>query len=149
MVDGPWARSELLEALGDDLIVTTLPDGPVAAAQPWLSADGLFLNPNPDATQQRKSSLLAQHLTGPAGGSTWAQVAGRLPAHQEADPGADPILRGFMQQAASARSMPSVPEMDEVWGYGGDMLLKVLNDVTDPQVAVREASALINEANGK
>jgi arabinogalactan oligomer/maltooligosaccharide transport system substrate-binding protein len=39
--------------------------------------------------------------------------------------------------------------MDEVWGYAGDMFVKVLNDVMDPADAVVEATALINEVNGK
>ena len=44
--------------------------------------------------------------------------------------------------------MPTVSEMDEVWGYGGDMLVKVLAGA-DPANTVRETTALINEANGK
>ena len=54
-VDGPWAAAELRAALGDALTVTPLPEGPTGAAQPWLSADGVLLNPNKDAAQQQRA----------------------------------------------------------------------------------------------
>ena len=58
-------------------------------------------------------------------------------------------LQGFMQQAASAHAIPMIPEMKEVWGYGGDLLLRVLAGDEDPAQVVGEAVTLINEANGK
>jgi len=39
--------------------------------------------------------------------------------------------------------------MKEVWGYGGDLLLRVLAGDEDPAGVVTEATTLINEANGK
>ena len=45
--------------------------------------------------------------------------------------------------------MPTNPEMDEVWGYGGDMLVKVLSADMDPTAAVAETTALVNDANRK
>jgi arabinogalactan oligomer/maltooligosaccharide transport system substrate-binding protein len=148
-VDGPWSLDELRGALGDDLGVTLLPAGPAGPAQPWLSADGVFFNPNLSAEQQRVALALARHLTGAESGTTLGRVAHRLPAHRNASIVDDSLLLAFTQQAETAQSMPTVPEMDEVWGYGGDMLLKVLNGVADPAETVVETAALINEANGK
>ena len=45
--------------------------------------------------------------------------------------------------------MPATPEMDAVWTYGGDMILKALTNVAPPPAIVAETTALINEANGK
>lgn len=148
-VDGPWAIDELRGALGDDLAVIALPAGPVGPARPWLSADGIFLNPNSAPDQQARTLALARFLTSQAAGETLARVGRRLPANLSANVGDDPLVQGFMQQAAAAQSMPAIPEMQNVWGYGGDMLIKVLNNVGEPEEIVVETTTLINEANGK
>ena len=148
-VDGPWAIDDLRGALGENLGILLLPAGPGGAARPWLSADGVFLNPNSPPEQQMRALALARFLTSPAAGETLAQVARRLPANLSAGVGDDPLLQGFMQQAAAAESMPGIPEMQNVWGYGGDMLIKALNRVGEPAEIVIETAALINEANGK
>jgi maltose-binding protein MalE len=149
LVDGPWAIDELRAALGDNLDIAPLPAGPAGPAQPWLSADGVFLNPATAPDQQQRALVLARHLTGPASGQILAEVAHRLPANRTAQVAHDPLLQGFLAQAASAEAMSTQPEMVNVWGYSGDMLLKVLNGVADPQTVVRETATLINEANGK
>ena len=148
-IDGPWAAADLRQALGDTLTVAPLPAGPAGPAQPWLSADGLVLNPAASQTQQALALLTAWFITNQESGARWAQVAGRIPAQRDADLGGDPVLTGFAAQAATAMPMPTRPEMEQVWGYGGDMLLKVVNDVLAPADAVAEAAALINEANRK
>ena len=45
--------------------------------------------------------------------------------------------------------MPTDPQMANVWGYGGDMIVKVLSGVDEPAKVVAETTTLINEANGK
>lgn len=148
-VDGPWALGELRGALGDDLGVTPLPVGPAAPARPWLSADGVFLNPTTDEQTRRLAFALARELTGAESGTTLGRVAHRLPAARNASIIEDPLLLAFTGQAEQAQPWPTLPEMDQVWGYGGDMLIKVLNGVADPDETVAETTALINEANGK
>ena len=54
-----------------------------------------------------------------------------------------------MNQAATAQPMPNLPEMQQVWGYGGDMVIKVVDGDADPVATVQQTAALINEANGK
>lgn len=149
LVDGPWAINELQAALGDNLGVARLPAGPAGPAQPWLSADGVFLNPAVAPEQQQRALVLALHLTSAASGEILARVAHRLPAHRNAQLGNDRLLQGFLDQAAQAEAMSTQPEMVNVWGYSGDMLLKVLNGVADPKTVVKETATLINEANGK
>ena len=137
------------EALGDSLAVTALPAGPAGAAQPWLSADGVFLNPKVDTKQQELALIFARFLTNAESGSLLASIAQRLPANRNAQISNNPLLSGFMQQAATATAIETRPEMDNVWGYGGDMIAKVLNGVSEPAAAVSEATALINDVNGK
>jgi maltose-binding protein MalE len=144
-VDGPWATAELREALGDALSVVPLPAGSVGGAQPWLSSDGVILNPNLSPDRTRLAYFLASALTDANAGATFAAAANRLPANLQAPLPDDPILRGFMAQAATAAPAPAQPQMEAVWGYGGDMLVKVLAGEMDPAAAVSETVALINE----
>ncbi|MEZ4710016.1 MAG: extracellular solute-binding protein [Caldilineaceae bacterium] len=148
-VDGPWSIDDLRGALGDNLGVAQLPAGPAGPGKPWLSADGIFLNPASTADQQRLARALALHLSSAESGAALAQIAHRLPANNAVIIADDPLLAGFMQQAVFAEPMPLIPEMNEAWGYGGDMLIKALNGVAEADEIVRETTTLINEANGK
>jgi len=148
LIDGPWSIRDVKGALGDDLGVTTLPAGSVADAQPWLNTDGIFFNPNVAPEQQWLATLFARHFTDAESGQALAQLANRLPANRTTVL-ADTLLQGFMAQGANAEPFPTVPEMAEVWGYGGDLLIKVLDAEMDPTQAVMETTTLLNEANGK
>jgi arabinogalactan oligomer/maltooligosaccharide transport system substrate-binding protein len=148
-VDGPWAIDDLSAALGSNLAVAGLPAGPNGPAQPWLHADGVMLNPRSAPEQQQLALLFAEHLTSAESGAVLASLAKRLPANRNTVIGDNQLLQGFMNQAGTAQSMPSRPEMEEVWGYAGDMVVKVVDGNADPVTTVQETSALINEANGK
>jgi arabinogalactan oligomer/maltooligosaccharide transport system substrate-binding protein len=148
-VDGPWAIDELSAALGQNLAVLPLPAGPNGPAAPWLYTNGVLLNPRSTPEQQALALLFARHLTSAESGSLLANVARRLPANRDAAIGDNPLLQGFMNQAATAQAMPNTPEMEAVWGYLGDMLIKVVDGGADPAATVRETAALINEANNK
>ncbi len=148
-VDGPWAIADLSAALGTSLAVASLPAGPSGPAGPWLHADGVMLNPRSAPEQQRLALLFAEYLTSAESGSALASQAKRLPANRNAVIGDNPLLQGFMNQAANAQSMPNRPEMEQVWGYAGDMVVKVVDGNADPAATVKETAALINEANGK
>ena len=148
-IDGPWSIGELRQRFGDDLGVSTLPAGHSGPARPWLSADGVFLNPAATSKQQDLALTFARYLTNVESASTLARIAGRLPAHKDADLNGDALLAGFAEQAVNAVSQPHYPELDEVWGYANDMITQVLRGSRTPDEAVLEASTLINEANGK
>lgn len=147
-VDGPWSIGELTAALGDNLAVAPLPAGPAGPAQPWLSADGILLNPNIAPDQQQLAALFARYLTGPEGGAILGRVAKRLPGTRSVVV-EDPLLQGFASQAATAQPMPNVPEMEQMWAYGGDMIVKVVDGNADPAATVKETAALVNDANNR
>ncbi len=148
-IDGPWSVGELREVFGADLGVSPLPAGPVGPARPWLSADGVFLNPATTAYQQELALMLARHMTNAESASLLAQIAGYLPARRDAVPGIDPLMAGFMRQGETAIPQPHYTEMNEVWGYAGDMIAKALSGAAPAEEAVLEAATLMNEANGK
>ena len=144
-VDGPWSGAELRQALGDNLGVASLPAGPSGRAQPWLSGDGVFLNPVVDAGQQQLALRLARHIASGESGTILAGTAGRLPASREAQIN-DPLLLGFVSQAETALPEPHQTQMSLVWGYAGDMLVKVIDGGMLPAAAVTETTALLNDA---
>ncbi len=145
-VDGPWAAAQLSAALGDNLAVAPLPNGPTGPARPWLYSDGVFMNPTIPTEQLAVVMAVAQGLTSAAAGTSLAQIGGLLPAVQGADLGESAIIAGFARQAATAAVMPIGPGMQEVWAYGGDMLVKALAGVSPPEQIVAETTALINDA---
>ena len=149
LIDGPWAMADLRSALGETLAVTPLPAGPNGPAQPWLYSDGLFVNPAVSSKQQNIALNVALFFSGDQSGSILANIGGLLPAARNADLSGNPLLQGFAAQAATAAAMPTTPEMNEVWTYGGDMILKAVTGVADPTVIVAETTTLINEATGK
>jgi maltose-binding protein MalE len=126
-----------------------LPGGPVAPAQPWLYSDGLFVNPAVTPEQQTIALNVALFMSSDQAATVLATIGGLLPASRNADLSATPLLQGFAQQAANATAMPTTPEMNNVWSYGGDMIIKALTGVAEPPAIVAETTTLINEANGK
>ncbi len=148
-VDGPWSINELRQRFGADLGVAPLPDGPNGPARPWLGADGVFLNAAVPAERQEHAMALARYITSAESASRLAQIAGRLPAHKDADLGGDALLTGFSFQAATALPLPHRAELDEVWSYAEEMIAQALDRAATPQEAVLQAATLINEANGK
>lgn len=149
LVDGPWAMGELRTVLGDALTVAPLPAGPAGPAQPWLYSDGLFVNPTISPEQQTIALNTALYFSSDEAGTFLATVGGMLPAARNADLSTTPLLQGFAAQAANATAMPTIPEMNNVWSYGSDMIIKALTGVGDPPAIVAETTTLINEANGK
>jgi maltose-binding protein MalE len=149
LVDGPWAMAELRSVLGDALAVTALPAGPVGPAQPWLYSDGLFVNPTTSPEQQTLALNVGLYLSNDTSGTTLATIGNLLPAARNADLSSTPLLQGFAAQAANAIAMPTSAEMNEVWTYGSDMIIKSLTGVAEPEAIVSETTTLINEANGK
>ncbi|HRJ41828.1 MAG: extracellular solute-binding protein [Caldilineaceae bacterium] len=144
-VDGPWSSGDLRQALGDNLGVAPLPAGPAGPARPWLSGDGVFLNPIVEAAQQQLALHLARHIASGESGTILAQTAHRLPGHRDAQV-TDPLLAAFIAQANTARPEPRQPAMSQVWGYAGDMLVKVIDGGISPAVAVTETTVLLNDA---
>jgi arabinogalactan oligomer/maltooligosaccharide transport system substrate-binding protein len=108
-----------------------------------------MLNPNRTGGQQQMALSLARFLTTAESGAQMAALGRRLPASRNAALGDDPLLQGFARQAVNAQPLPSLPEMAQAWGYGGDMFLKVVDGDADPLATVIETAALINDANGK
>jgi arabinogalactan oligomer / maltooligosaccharide transport system substrate-binding protein len=149
LVDGPWSIDDLRGALGANLGAAVLPAGPAGPARPWLYADAIYFNPNSPAVRAGLAHLFAHFAVSPESGTALANTASLLPANRFTRPVEDPVSQAFMRQAASAQAMPLRREMNHVWGYGGDMIIKAINTVDSPSAIVAETVSLINEANAR
>jgi arabinogalactan oligomer/maltooligosaccharide transport system substrate-binding protein len=147
IIDGPWQTADFRTALADNLAVTTIPAGPSGSANPFTGTDGWYVNPNLDATQAKLAVDVALALSAPAAEQVFVDDAGHVPANPAVSI-TDPITQGFADAAAAGLPRPQNAQFGEWWGPFGDSLNKVIDGGADPATAVKDACALMNEANG-
>ncbi len=147
IIDGPWQTADFRTALADNLAVAPIPAGPAGAANPFTGTDGWYINPNLDATQAKLAVDVALALSAPAAEQIFVDEAGHVPANP-AVAITDPITQGFADAAAAGLPRPQNAQFGEWWGPFGDALNKVMDGGADPATAVKDACALMNEANG-
>jgi arabinogalactan oligomer / maltooligosaccharide transport system substrate-binding protein len=147
IIDGPWQTADFRTALADKLAVTTIPAGPSGAANPFTGTDGWYINPNLEAAQQQLAVNVALALTAPDSEQVFVDDAGHVPANPTVTI-TDPITQGFAEAAAAGLPRPQNAEFGNWWGPFGDALNKVIDTGADPATAVKDACALMNEANG-
>jgi arabinogalactan oligomer/maltooligosaccharide transport system substrate-binding protein len=147
IIDGPWQTADFRTALADNLAVTTIPAGPSGPANPFTGTDGWYINPNLDATQAKLAVDVALALSAPAAEQVFVDDAGHVPANPVVTV-SDPITKGFADAAAAGLPRPQNAQFGEWWGPFGDALNKVMDGGADPATAVKDACALMNEANG-
>ena len=147
IIDGPWQTADFRTALADNLAVATIPAGPSGPANPLTGTDGWYINPNLDATQAKLAVDVALALSAPAAEQIFVDDAGHVPANPVVTI-TDPITQGFADAAAAGLPRPQNAQFGEWWGPFGDALNKVIDGGADPATAVKDACALMNEANG-
>jgi arabinogalactan oligomer/maltooligosaccharide transport system substrate-binding protein len=143
IIDGPWASGGYAEALGDDLGVAALPEGPDGPGQPMTGTDGWFINPNSD--NQELAAQVA-YLISTEYEQQFVDDAGHVPAVTTATV-SDPITEGFAEAVANGFPRPQAQQLDNFWGNFETALDSVIDTGADPQEAVATACAAMNEAN--
>ncbi len=144
IVDGPWASGGYKEAV-PALGIAPMPAGPVGPAQPLSGVDGWYINPNTPDLQLAIDFALA--MTTQEAQQVFVDVAGHIPANKNASI-ADPITKGYALAVADGFPRPQVQQLDNFWANFGNALQLVLESGADPQQAVTDACAAMNEANG-
>ncbi|MDH4142793.1 MAG: extracellular solute-binding protein, partial [Chloroflexota bacterium] len=144
IVDGPWATGGYKEAV-PTVGVAPMPAGPVGPSQPLTGVDGWYINPNTPDVQLAVDFALA--MTTQAAQQIMVDVSGHIPANKNIAI-TDPITQGFADAVATGYPRPQVPQLDNFWGNFGNALQLVLESGADPQQAVADACAAMNEANG-
>jgi arabinogalactan oligomer/maltooligosaccharide transport system substrate-binding protein len=150
VINGPWALGDYQAALGADNVgVAPLPkisEKGDASPMPFLGVKHIMMNSNIEGDQATLAAEFMKWFTGPESVAMLAEKAGHLPAHTGVDISANPIAAAFVEQAASATPMPTIPEMGQVWTPAGDMITKVLSGDATAEEAAAEAQEQINNA---
>ena len=147
IIDGPWQTADFRTALADKLAVAVIPAGPSGAANPFTGTDGWYVNPNLDPDQAKLAVDVALALTAPESEQVFVDDAGHVPANPTVSI-SDPITQGFADAAEAGLPRPQNAQFGNWWGPFGDALNKVIDTGADPATAVKDACALMNEANG-
>jgi arabinogalactan oligomer/maltooligosaccharide transport system substrate-binding protein len=147
IIDGPWQTADFRTALGDDLAVAPIPDGPAGPANPFTGTDGWYINPNLDEAQAQLAVDVALRLTNADAMQVFVDDAGHVPANPAVQI-TDPITQGFADAAEAGLPRPQNAEFNNWWAPFGDALNKVIDAGADPTQAIADACALMDEASG-
>ena len=141
IIDGTWSFNEAQTALGDDLVIDLWPEG----MSGYVMTDMVYLNPNNSTMESKYSKQFIQYLIGKD-----AQTASSLfdpnfiPVNMTVEP-TNPYIKAMMDALSGGVSWIAKPEMDEYWGPIETAIRSVLEDGTDPLVALQLALDIINQ----
>lgn len=148
-IDRPEALPRYIEAFGEaGLGVAPLPDGPGGESVPLVTVAG-FVAPAGHSDEELQLALEFAQFVTRAEVQTQLLDAFGLPANANVDVAGRPLLAPFVAPLEQAFVYPNRPEMEKTVEFGGDAYVWVLEGVLMPEEAALEATALINQANGK
>lgn len=145
LIDGSWLLTDFQAALGDQLGVAPLPNGPGGPARALVSTNGVVVNANTE--QAETASLLALGLTSPTAQTSYAEQPNWIPTSLAVT--TDDTRAQFVTIARTGVARPQRPELDAFWPAFDRALAEVLETDVDPVEAVKTACAAMNAANGK
>lgn len=144
IITGPTAIPEYLAA-GIDVGIAPIPAlASGSSPRPFATYTGFSVSvesAHPDETADLLR-YLGEHLPT----RLQAASAGNISALAAADAGGDAQTEGWIAQLANSDPLPSVPEMDFVWGPAGAAVTQAVQGQADPGPALTEAVAAIEEA---
>ncbi len=139
IIDGTWNFNEAYSALGDDLAIDVWPEG----MSGYVMTDMIYLNPNSSTFESKISKEFIQYLIG-----NDAQTASSLfdpdfiPANMTVEP-TNVYIKDMMTALSGGDSWIAKPEMDEYWGPMETAIRSVLEDGSDPLIALQLALDII------
>jgi arabinogalactan oligomer/maltooligosaccharide transport system substrate-binding protein len=145
IVDGPWASGGYKEALGDNLAVAPMPEGPEGPSKPLTGVDGWYINVN--AEDPELAVNFALEMIKPENEQVFVDTAGHIPADTTIEI-SDPITNKFAEAVATGFPRPQLKELDHFWSNFDNALAKVIQANADPQEAATAACTKMNEENG-
>jgi arabinogalactan oligomer/maltooligosaccharide transport system substrate-binding protein len=148
IINGPWVLGDYKKALGDKFGVVPMPAGPKGPATPLSGIDGWYINPKITPAQQQLAVDVGVYLFGPKGAGFWANEAGD-PMVANGVISDDPRVQAFADAAAAGIPRPQTKEFSNWWGPFGNAVSAVVDGAATLIVAVKNACAAMNRANGK
>ena len=145
IVEGPWFTGDAKAALGDELGVAPMPEGPGGPAQPMTGVDGWYINVN--AADPDLAVAFAKAMVSPENEQVFVDDAGHIPANANIEI-SDPITQTFAEAVESGFARPQNEELNNYWANFDNALAQLFTADADPEQAVTDACAAMNEANG-
>jgi len=150
VITGPWLLNAIQDA-GWDYGITRIPviqgaDGVYHQPKVFTGVQGFMLS----AFSENKTIAMDFLLNYVATTDVMAEIAlagNRVPTFIPAIGSAPADLAAFAEQAAFGLPMPSIPQMASIWQEGGNAL-DLINNGTDPALALAQAQTLILQAVG-
>jgi maltose-binding protein MalE len=134
----------------ENVAVTAIPTIPGEDfPRPWNQSE--MASVNVDATDAEMAAALEYiaYLTSADVQATFLEQANWIPSNASVDTSANPVVGGFLDQVPYSDPFPVVTELGATWDPMGNAVVEILEGVKDPQQALSDAAALINEQNGK
>ena len=150
LVAGPWAIGDIKEA-GIDYGISAIPAFKGGAtARPFLGVQLFYVS------SKAKNATFAQefalnYLARPDVQLALYKEGQRPPALAEVNAqvaATDPDIRAWSAAGASGDPMPSIPEMDAVWGPLGVAVVNIVNGEGSPATSMSDAAKAITKAIG-
>jgi arabinogalactan oligomer/maltooligosaccharide transport system substrate-binding protein len=136
-VVGPEALGGLSEALGDDLAVALLPEGPGGAAGPIMTTSAFLFNWASSEQQAEIALEVGQFLTNQEQSTIFLREARIVPANRlvRVDPRIYPLLGPFQQQSLTATTLPGDLDRALFFEAGDRMIGRVLTGIATAEEA--------------
>jgi arabinogalactan oligomer/maltooligosaccharide transport system substrate-binding protein len=144
LIDGPWVLKEYQTALGTDLGVVVLPDGPSGNAMAINGIDGFYVNPNSPIPADAVNAAL--YMTNQASSQIFTDTGGHIPVRTDVS-SSDPSITAFAQASAQGEPRSHLPHFTNYWDPFGDMFNGVLDGSFTPTVGVQNACDQMNQLN--
>lgn len=146
-VGTPDELARLQDALGPDLGVALLPQGPAGSARPLVRADGFVFRASASESNIDLARETVRYATDVDNQTLLMNEAHRLPVNATVTYADGSPFAVFAEQAQSGYVVPNTTAMRAVERYGDAAYTGVLAEGRDPLEVVAEVVALINEAN--
>jgi arabinogalactan oligomer / maltooligosaccharide transport system substrate-binding protein len=146
IMNGPWSIADYLAA-GLDVGLATIPvvSNSGQPGTPFVGVKMLMLANN--AKQPEAAAALMQYYGSAEVQARLAEVNKQVPANAEAQAQVegDPIIAGFIAQAANGKPMPNTEFIDAMWDPIGQTVESIWTGAATPAAAVEAGAALFDE----
>lgn len=146
ILNGPWSIADYLAA-GIDVGLATIPvvSNSNIAGAPFVGVKMLMLANN--AKQPEAAAALMQYYGSAEVQARLAEVNKQVPANAEAQAQveSDPIIAGFIAQAANGQPMPNTEFIDAMWDPISQTVESIWTGASTPAAAVEAGAALFDE----
>jgi arabinogalactan oligomer/maltooligosaccharide transport system substrate-binding protein len=142
---------DAIDDLGAENVgVVRIPTVPgVGDPRPWNQSEMAQISATATDDQADLALRFIEYWTSAEVQKRFLDEANWIPANASVDTSSNPVVGGFLGQIPFTDPFPVATELGATWAPMGDAITKILEGVSTPEDAIAEATALINQTNGK